>query len=124
LRENFDYLSTYIYLGKELNEALDIMQKACLAAFYHYVKTNDNNEEEQHKYCPKTDDSWCFYQQANMSKYKNNNVKQKKKHDFLDPIFREILQPMILKLTCKSLLRRCLRGITQNSNESLNSIVW
>ncbi|CAF2949907.1 unnamed protein product [Rotaria sp. Silwood2] len=31
---------------------------------------------------------------------------------------------MILKLTAKQLLRRCLRGITQNSNESLNSVVW
>ena len=49
-----------------------------------------------------------------------------KKNDpsFLDPIFHDILQPLIDKLTSKELLRRCLRGITQNSNESLNSIVW
>ncbi|CAF4434575.1 unnamed protein product [Rotaria sp. Silwood2] len=31
---------------------------------------------------------------------------------------------MIVKLTAKQLLRRCLREITQNSNESLNSVVW
>ncbi|CAF1445563.1 unnamed protein product [Adineta steineri] len=31
---------------------------------------------------------------------------------------------MTVKLRAKELSRRCLRGITQNSNESLNSAVW
>ncbi|CAF3064653.1 unnamed protein product, partial [Rotaria sp. Silwood2] len=51
-------------------------------------------------------------------------LEKKNDQNFLDPIFRDILQPLIDKLTSKELLRRCLRGITQNSNESLNSIVW
>ncbi|CAF3031777.1 unnamed protein product [Rotaria sp. Silwood2] len=37
--------------------------------------------------------------------------------------FSNILRPMIDKLTSRNLLRRCLRAITQNSNELLNSIV-
>lgn len=31
---------------------------------------------------------------------------------------------MINTLTDQSLLRRCLRGATQNSNESINSVLW
>ncbi|CAF3420720.1 unnamed protein product [Rotaria socialis] len=31
---------------------------------------------------------------------------------------------MIEALTNKDLLRRCLPGVTQNSNECLNSIIW
>lgn len=102
------------------------MQKCCREAFYHYLKTPDGNEEEQHKYCPKASDSWCFYHRMKLQSIdKTKNVKeQKKKRNILDPIFREILKPMIIKLTSKKLLRRCLRGITQNSNESLNSMVW
>ncbi|CAF3311856.1 unnamed protein product, partial [Rotaria sp. Silwood2] len=112
--------------GKEISDALCIMQRHCCAAFYHYLKTTDNNEEEQHKYCPKTSNTWCFYHKIK-SQSNNNNCsikKQKKNQSYLDPIFREVLEPMILKLTAKQLLRRCLRGITQNSNESLNSVVW
>ena len=36
----------------------------------------------------------------------------------------EILSPMINTLTDQSLLRRCLRGATQNANESINSVIW
>jgi hypothetical protein len=119
------YLCLYL-LGKEISQALCVIQKHCLAAFYHYLKTIDNNEEEQHKYCPQTADTWCFYHQMKLqsSNNKSNTKKQKKNQDALDPIFREVLKPMIVKLTSKRLLRRCLRGITQNSNESLNSVVW
>ncbi|CAF3068192.1 unnamed protein product [Rotaria sp. Silwood2] len=31
---------------------------------------------------------------------------------------------MINTLTDQSLLRRCLRGATQNANESINSVIW
>ncbi|CAF3980500.1 unnamed protein product [Rotaria sp. Silwood1] len=111
--------------GKEVNEALDIMQQFTRAAFYHYLKTKDGNKEEQHQYCPKTSNTWCFYHQQKMLSSRNNtNIRKKNDRNFLDPIFRDILQPLIDKLTSKELLRRCLRGITQNSNESLNSIVW
>ena len=34
------------------------------------------------------------------------------------------MTPMIDTLTNPTLLRRCLRGATQNANESINSVVW
>ncbi|CAF2715562.1 unnamed protein product [Rotaria sp. Silwood2] len=110
---------------KKLNEALNIMQKSCRAAFYHYIKTVDNNEEQQHQFCPKTEDTWCAYHKKKLTPTRNDDKAQKKKNqEFLAPIFRNVLQPMIDTLTSKELLRRCLHGLTQNSNESLNSIVW
>ncbi|CAF2910502.1 unnamed protein product [Rotaria sp. Silwood2] len=100
------------------------MQKSYQAAFYHYIKTADNNEEQQHQFCPKTEDTWCAYHKNKLTPTRNDDKPQKKKNwKFLDPIFRHVLQPMIDTLTSKELLRRCLRGLTQNSNESLNSIV-
>jgi hypothetical protein len=102
------------------------MQQYCRAAFYHYMKTDNHDEEEQHQFCPKTKKTWCTYHKDKLLKSVENDTKAKKKkpHIYLDPIFRHILQPMIDTLTSRELLRRCLRAVTQNSNESLNSIMW
>jgi len=54
------------------------MQQHCKAAFYHYIKTNDNGEEKQHKFCPKTKDTWCTYHQSKLLSNNNNNKVKKK----------------------------------------------
>lgn len=101
------------------------MQQYTRAAYYHYIKTEDGNDEEQHQYCQTASNTWCFYHKKKMtSSHNDTNIKKRKDRNFLDPVFRDVLQPIINKLTSKELLRRCLRGMTQNSNESLNSIVW
>jgi hypothetical protein len=100
------------------------MQQYCRAAFYHYIKTKNNDEELQHEFCPKTNDTWCFYQKSKLLSITEDTKTKKKNQTYLDPVFRDLLRPMIDKLSSRQLLRRCLRGITQNSNESLNSIVW
>ena len=109
-----------------MNEALDIMQRHCRAAFYHYMKTDNQDEEEQHKFCPKTKMTWCTYHKDKLltSVGSDNKAKKKKHQIYLDPIFRHILQPMIDTFTSRDLLRRCLHAGTQNSNESINSIIW
>ena len=43
---------------------------------------------------------------------------------FFSQIFLDLLAPMIESLTKPDLLKRCLRGATQNANESINSIIW
>lgn len=58
-----------------------------------------------------------YYQTTIITGWKKTN------QNYLDPVFRDILQPIIDKLTSRQLLRHCLRVITQSSNESLNSSV-
>ncbi|CAF1659817.1 unnamed protein product [Adineta ricciae] len=101
------------------DEAVVLMQKKCRAVFYHYIDQVDKSK--QHQYCPTGPNSWCKYQSNTLdSNTKNGKLKKK----YLDPVFLEIFHDMIEILTSKDLLRRCLRGATQNSNECLNSIVW
>ena len=42
----------------------------------------------------------------------------------LDPVFLEFLTPLFDRLSEKKLLKRCLPGLSQNPNESVNSLVW
>ena len=107
-----------------MKTALGIIQKCCRAAFYHYIKTSNDDPAEQHKFCPTTNDTWCSYQKGQINSNSNNSKRQNKHHQYLDPVSGDVLEQMINKLTSKLLLRRCLRATTQNSNESLNSIVW
>ena len=42
----------------------------------------------------------------------------------LDPVFLEFLTPLFDRLSEKKLLKRCLPGLSENVNESVNSLVW
>lgn len=116
------------------------MERCCRAAFLHNIKQPDR--ERQHALCPTGPQSWCSYQADKHvpSKQKKDPAKDIKRLDPVsasDPlllqfrnlinyskIFLEVLTPMIATLTDPNLLRRCLRGATQNANESINSVVW
>ncbi|CAF1278188.1 unnamed protein product [Didymodactylos carnosus] len=100
-------------------EAVARLQKKCLAAFHHLIV--QDNKENQHYYCPDGMTSWCSYKRDQAT---NGNEDERKDKNWLDPVFLDLLQKMIEDLTLKELLSRCLRGLTQNSNESLNSVVW
>lgn len=95
------------------------MQKRCLAAFYHLIIQTD--KEAQHYYCPNGITSWCSYKRDQVT---TGNEGLGKDRNRLDPVFLPLLSKMIEDLTSKELLSRCLRGLTQNSNESLNSVLW
>jgi len=105
--------------GEDEQELVDRLQKRCLAAFYHLI--NRENKEDQHHYCPAGVLSWCSYQR---DKVTNKNEDAAKIKHRLDPVFLDLLQKMIDDLTSKELLSKCTRGLTQNSNESLNSVLW
>ncbi|CAF1146228.1 unnamed protein product [Rotaria magnacalcarata] len=103
------------------DQAVLTMQRYCRAAFLHNIKQSDR--ELQHACCPTGLDSWCSYQRDKhvSPSQRTDHVKDTKR---LDAVFLDILTPMIESLTDPSLLRRCLRGMTQNANESINSVVW
>ena len=106
-----------IAIRSNKNTSVSDMRKAVGAVLYHC--SDANNLESRHQFCPLSATSWCKYKvdQVNGT---NNYVEKpglpiplRKK---LEPIFRELSTP--------ELLERCLHGNTQNSNESLNGLIW
>ncbi|CAF0947644.1 unnamed protein product, partial [Didymodactylos carnosus] len=107
--------------NKSEDEIMEHMRKKCLASFFHHIKSPDRNK--QHEHCPDGLNSWCAYKRSLLDpEYKS--IDEKKQELCLDPIFSQILDKMINDLTNSELLRRCVKGLTQNSNESINFIVW
>ena len=39
-------------------------------------------------------------------------------------MFYDLLEPIFQRLSKNDLLNRCLRGMTQNQNESINGVLW
>ena len=91
------------------------MKKNVSAILFHC--SDISPDEERHKWCPRTTDSWCSY--WNTSKEVKNklnlpsNIKDEK----------EVVE-LFDRLRDDSLLSKCLHGKTQNVNESLNGIIW
>ena len=90
--------------------------------FYHLSSTD---EKPQHKLCPQGIYSWCFYNRAVAEgvapePHAAKNLYLAKipfQHlDHIKNVYRDLSSP--------GLLARCLRGWTQNPNESLHSKLW
>ena len=94
---------------------LQDMARAIWAGLMHRVSTDD---KPQHQFCPPGLTSWCKWQQekAGGPKYKH--------HDSLSEAILQVIKPIYIRLAERSLLQRCLRGATQNANESFNGLVW
>ena len=100
------------------------MQRAIWASYYHLTATN---EEHFHQCCPKGEDSWCFFNRANALQLPESEKDHKKKNLYLAKIPKEkleYLRAVYKDLANPSLLNRCLKGATQNPNESIHSRVW
>lgn len=97
----------------EIDGAVCKMKKSINAVLHHSVATPDATE--RHKFCPEGENSWC--------KYKRTGENITEKHH-LDPAFLTFLQPTFDNLSNTTLLKRCLPGYTQNTNESVNGLVW
>ena len=94
--------------------------QAIWAIYYHMVAGPlDETLDEQHHYCPNTSDTWCKYHKDVLD---GTNYYQKGK--CLPHVFRDELKSIFEKLSSNDLLDGCQRGLTQNQNESINSIVW
>ena len=96
---------------------LRIMQDAIWAIFYHTIKASNETLDVQHQYCPKGSKSWCKYQLdvANGTNFYTQN-------NCLPAIFRKELKPLFTRLSSDELLKRCLKGVTQNQNEAFYSM--
>ncbi|GFY33620.1 uncharacterized protein TNCV_4593321 [Trichonephila clavipes] len=77
-------------------------------------------DEPKHWFCPKGKNSWCKY---NVSVH-NNTVNEFCHKNTLPKAVSEVIKPVFKDLSYLKFLRRCLGGKTQNTNESLNSVIW
>ena len=100
---------------KDIDVALNRMEKAVMAILWHSLLLED--ESERHKYCPEKTEkyNWCEVKNG-------KNLKHREYH--LVPEYLPFLSPIFKKLSQKSLMKRCLFGFSQNPNESLNARVW
>jgi len=109
----------YGYAIKGNTNNLKSMQDAIWAIYFHTISGKNEALTVQHKYCPKGTESWCKYQKDFALKTKTYD-----RSNCLPPVFRKELLPIFKRLSNTDLLSRCLRGLTQNQNESLNNILW
>ncbi|GFY21116.1 uncharacterized protein TNCV_3991601 [Trichonephila clavipes] len=85
-----------------------------------HISTNKN---PMHMKCPPGKDSWCFYRRA------LTKGEKPAPHKFnigtpINPDYLTKIVPIYQRLASDSLLKGCARCLTQNSNESLHSVIW
>ncbi|XP_075550753.1 uncharacterized protein LOC142584524 [Dermacentor variabilis] len=104
----------------EVEAALILLQPrwtgAVMATFYHITA---NDTKANHSFCPPGPSSWC---KQNAAKARGEPAPRHPRN--LPPHVGEALLPIFERLSEKKLLERCLRGKTQNNNESLHSMIW
>ena len=110
-----------MYFGKAILDncgSVEKMQNAIWATFYHKSSTD---KKAQHHKGLLGGESWCKYQQAEAEKKLKSF-----KHDYTASSKEvvDVIKLIYESLTNEELLQRCIAGFTQNSNESLNQIVW
>ena len=101
-----DLIQTYYGYAIRNNKGdIKKISTAIWAIFYHMILGPAGESlDKQHSFCPKSSDSWWKYQ------------KDRKRRTELKPIF--------VRLSSNELLHGCQKGLTQNQNESINSVVW
>lgn len=116
------------YYGKAIRDhahgTVQAMQRAIWATYFHLTS---NNKEHYHQCCPKGEDSWCFYNRATALQLPEEAKDHEKKKLYLAKIPKEKLQyikAVYKDLANPNLLKRCLKGATQNPNESIHAKVW
>ena len=113
-------LTSYYGLAIKKHQGdLDGMINAVWASFFHTLSTD---EDPRHDRCPASTPerrTWCSFKRA------LEDSKPPPAHPH--PLPRDIaeaLVPVYKRLGDPQLLKRCLSGKTQNSNESFHSLVW
>ena len=110
------------YYGKAIrNNSGDLegMKESIKAVECHMIVDETLPLEKQHQHCPKGEDTWCKFW---IDKLQGTDTYDDNKR--LPEVFLKELQPIFKRLSNDDLLSRCLKGITQNQNESANGQLW
>ena len=111
------------YYGKAIRAhggTRDAMTDAVFATFYHAISTDD---DPQHDRCHDGEGSWCFFKRAQAT----GETPGPHRDNIGTPLSPEVaphVKEVYAQLGHPSLLGRCVRGETQNANESLHSKIW
>ena len=131
--KNINKLQNYygIAIRSSTGDTIWGLKKSIAAAFYHCCDAT--SPETRHKFCPKSDTSWCKYEPDSInstSMYTRkpgihiNSTSMYTHKPGIHIKLRQLLKPVFMKLSSDELLSKCLHGKTQNNNDSLNGIVW
>lgn len=113
-----DELTVYYGLAIRRNcDSVKKMKEAIWATFDHKCSTD---EEPRHNNCPQGPESWFSWQQA---KAAGTLQEYKHKTPLHDDVIKAI-RPIYEDLSDDNLLERCVGGFIQNTNESLNNVIW
>lgn len=96
---------------------VEAMSEATMAILYHYSSTS---EDPQHDHCPEGVTSWCSWQRDQATGGTDHRPIQNP----FTPAMVDVLKPTFETLSAPTLLAGCVRGMTQNANESLHHLAW
>ena len=111
------------YFGQTIRANTDsvyLMKKGIWAILWHCSEDDKDTPGTRHQFCPRGDDTWCSYWKASNS----GSLETYKEKVGLPDAIKKILKPIFVDLTKDELLLKCVHGLTQNNNESINNVIW
>ncbi len=93
------------------------MQNGINAILHLIVSDSKKPLSFQHRFCPHGKEPWCCFWRD-----KANKTKLYKEANRLNDVFS--VEPIFQRLSDSELVKRCLLGLTQNQNESINGRLW
>lgn len=115
---DIDQIASFYGNAIRANKNSLIDMRMAIWAIFHHKRATDANPS--HDFCPKGETSWCKYQKAVFS----NTVDNFHHKHSIPTAIMDCMKDIFKNLSCPKLLTRCLGGKTQNSNESINSLIW
>ncbi|MPC23964.1 hypothetical protein E2C01_017033 [Portunus trituberculatus] len=110
------------YFGKAIRASVGTntltMKLKIMSAFWHSISTDEN---PHHVHC---DSSWCIFKKASEENKPLPSHSNMKNYLRLDKKYKNRVREIFFDLSSPALLEKCLKGGTQNKNESLHSKLW
>lgn len=110
------------YYRRAITDNAPNVQEMKTAIFASLQHCSSSDAKPKHNKCPSDQNSWCFYNRAKAhgARIPSHTTM---KTTLGENVVAQVL-PVYQRLACDNLLKRCTSAKTQNSNESLHSVIW
>ena len=108
-----------LYYGNAIRAHVNNLQGMARSIWAGPFHRRSSDAVPRHQYCPTGADSWCGWQRVVAGAQETYQH-----HDVMPTAIFDVIKPVYVRLSEKPLLERCLRGATQNQNESFNGLIW